>query len=967
LKEEEGMAEKHSYAAELAQKISQRGNNKIVIKFRTMLKGFGYYRRTQAIVDELKGYLQEFNLHSDFNLNVPRDLDERVTIQLTLPPQSPLTNKPVINQTATKVIEKNQIEQAIDATVEIYTDNGCGSGFVVHPHGLVVTARHLINDEDHLSRRTVKVLLFPEKPGEKEVEGIVVRSHRTLDFALVWLMEERVYPYIKLGDSNAIKHIDTVYAVGAPTGKPNTVSRGIISNPHGRFRGIDCIQTDAAIDHGNSGGPLVNTNGEVLGVNLWGIGQYDALKFAVPIDYIREDIDEVLRKGRDVCVSATYCPSCGYLDYEDPTWFCRNCGCQWEQKSDERKTQGITEHVIQLMKEVLLSYEIQPDQFKQCISFQAIQLNEMLGLVGVVEIQAGAFYMVANVPLLDFQEDNIRINIIELQQVVVNIEEYSTAHYDIDQAGVYVKLCFPVQNMNEKDANKAIEEMKPKFTLLRLGLMASALKLQDEQKRGIISEAWPPFALRLAAALEKLKEDQYLILLVKRSNRYVQFAAQGFLGMRIETTSNSYMPEPEQLNERQISTLLDEGWHAPTGSSRDSTPNRDPDGSPNFFVEFAAPVSFEAVSNLAVRTLAEILHIPHPGFLEYEAFDEKGKGIALPELGLRMMDRKKVDERKVILPNIKMTPDDAKVIYDVLMRCDENTQKIYNLLMEKWSKAGYFVETTKLSIVLDAPYDKTRVRIAILLPGISHEINKLNTGVSPESPVIILIWESLRKHSGIPDESIDQYQRAVRKIVPLHTTKSSAHIEKVDSINLDVARNLLKSMIDLAKSVRHELVEERKPAKTVTPINIESTLAQCDEKTRDIFQKIMDAWKKADGDVLCGKVGRIDIKLKTKAHSSGKNAKLARNFNIAVLACPKSRQNPNIQVTWDLAKDQPFAYLDNIPEAVTRYEKVVSSLPGFEHKGTITRLLIGDSFLDEHTSLLINSLIELKEAEADSD
>lgn len=161
-----------------------------------------------------------------------------------------------------------------------------------------------------------------------------------------------------------------------------------------------------------------------------------------------------------------------------------------------------------------------------------------------------------------------------------------------------------------------------------------------------LSVAWPPFAQKLAAALEKLEEDQFLILSVKRSNRFIQFAAQGSFGMRVETTSNSYLAKPEQLNERQIATLIDAGWHDPTGTPSESTPEDDPDGSPNFFVEFPAPVSFEAVANLTVRTLAEILRVPYPGALQYEAFDEGGEAIALPELGLKQAKRMSQDSSK---------------------------------------------------------------------------------------------------------------------------------------------------------------------------------------------------------------------------------------------------------------------------------------------------------------------------------
>jgi len=167
--------------------------------------------------------------------------------------------------------------------------------------------------------------------------------------------------------------------------------------------------------------------------------------------------------------------------------------------------------------------------------------------------------------------------------------------------------------------------------------MTSATKTELTPSRNF-SVAWPPFAQKLAAVLAKLEEDQYLILMVKQSNRYIQFASQGSFGIRVETTSNHYLSKQEKLDERQIAALIEAGWHAPTGNPNDSTPEGDPDGSPNFFAEFSAPVSFEAVANLTVRTFTEILRVPHPGSLQYEAFDDpngNGEAIDLPELGLK--------------------------------------------------------------------------------------------------------------------------------------------------------------------------------------------------------------------------------------------------------------------------------------------------------------------------------------------
>ena len=139
-----------------------------------------------------------------------------------------------------------------------------------------------------------------------------------------------------------------------------------------------------------------------------------------------------------------------------------------------------------------------------------------------------------------------------------------------------------------------------------------------------LSVAWPPFEKALASALAKLEEDQYLVISAKRGDRFVQFAGQGSFGMRAETVSNGFLPKSEQLSDEQIKALVALGWSPPTGTPETSTPETEPDGSPNFFRDFAQPVRHEAIAKLAVRTLAEVLRVPHPGFLQYEAFGDDG-------------------------------------------------------------------------------------------------------------------------------------------------------------------------------------------------------------------------------------------------------------------------------------------------------------------------------------------------------
>lgn len=157
---------------------------------------------------------------------------------------------------------------------------------------------------------------------------------------------------------------------------------------------------------------------------------------------------------------------------------------------------------------------------------------------------------------------------------------------------------------------------------------------QEQLVQRKMSVAWPPFQKRLASVLAQLEEDQFLIISVKAGIGFVQFAGQGSFGMRAETVSNSYLPKTEQLDRKQVSALAELGWVSPTGSPENSTPETQPDGSPNFFRDFEQPVNHETIAKLAVATLAEVLRVPHPGFLEYEAFGDDGR-LDLPALGLK--------------------------------------------------------------------------------------------------------------------------------------------------------------------------------------------------------------------------------------------------------------------------------------------------------------------------------------------
>ena len=338
------MIQDRAFTKRLYEKVENNENSKISLKARRLLKGFGYYKRTKNVIACISSALRNEGLESDISLENPTDLDERIAVWKVVSSPAPKEK----GMTYSKEIGSSQkreqnAEKTIKAAVRVLTDIGQGSGFIVHPNGLVVTARHVVDDRNGQSYRRVKIVL----EDDTHLDGIVVRSHPLLDYALVWTQKDREYPVLPIGNPNALRFGQSAIVVGAPGDFARSVSAGIISNPCQEYRRIECIQTDAAIYFGNSGGPLVVEDG-VVGVVVWG-EEADQLKFAVPLDYFIDDIRTIEQLGKENSIIAQYCPECGFLDSAEKTWFCRNCGYDISRhrfaqvKPEKEKVQSLEE------------------------------------------------------------------------------------------------------------------------------------------------------------------------------------------------------------------------------------------------------------------------------------------------------------------------------------------------------------------------------------------------------------------------------------------------------------------------------------------------------------------------------------------------------------------------------------------------------------------------------------------------
>jgi serine protease Do len=171
-----------------------------------------------------------------------------------------------------------------------------GSGFIVDSKGFIITNAHVVEDSTKVTIRL--------QNGEQYVARIVGTDEET-DIAVLKIEAEKPLPTLKFGDSNAIQAGDWVLAIGSPFGLEQSVTAGIISKVQRQtdaFKSFQkFIQTDAAINRGNSGGPLVNMNGDVIGINsqiATSDGNSSGIGFALPSNEANYVYKQILANGK---------------------------------------------------------------------------------------------------------------------------------------------------------------------------------------------------------------------------------------------------------------------------------------------------------------------------------------------------------------------------------------------------------------------------------------------------------------------------------------------------------------------------------------------------------------------------------------------------------------------------------------------------------------------------------------------
>jgi len=206
--------------------------------------------------------------------------------------------------TANGALSVNEIYQrarkgVVEITVKQASGTAQGSGWVYDSAGHIITNEHVVDGAS-----SVSVMFWNGKKADARVVG----TDPSTDLAVIAVdaPSSLLFP-VSVGDSSAVQVGDSVVAIGSPFGLEETVTAGIVSALHremtspNNFAIDDSIQTDAAINHGNSGGPLLNAQGKVIGVNAQiasDSGGSDGVGFAIPSDTVRSIARQLITSGK---------------------------------------------------------------------------------------------------------------------------------------------------------------------------------------------------------------------------------------------------------------------------------------------------------------------------------------------------------------------------------------------------------------------------------------------------------------------------------------------------------------------------------------------------------------------------------------------------------------------------------------------------------------------------------------------
>lgn len=234
------------------------------------------------------------------------------------------------------------IEQFRSIVVQIATPYSTGTGFLLGREGIVVTNEHVVRDNREV---VIESDLLP-----RQLARVLFTDIR-LDIAFIEAPKPDALPEIHLGAGDNLKEGDPVIAVGHPFGLRYTATQGIVSSTKNEQNDIVYIQHDAALNPGNSGGPLVDAAGNVVGINTFVIRDGNSIGFSLPASYLQQAIRAFQEGGGKV---GTRCAACSNMVFEHTIdrQYCPYCGAkvQLPSQADVYEPIGMARTIEELIE-----------------------------------------------------------------------------------------------------------------------------------------------------------------------------------------------------------------------------------------------------------------------------------------------------------------------------------------------------------------------------------------------------------------------------------------------------------------------------------------------------------------------------------------------------------------------------------------------------------------------------------------
>jgi serine protease Do len=236
---------------------------------------------------------------------------------------------------------KDIIDLYRNVVIQIATPYSTGTGFYLKNPNLIVTNEHVVRDNAEV---------VVDGGGFKKQLVQVIYIDSKYDIAFLEPPYNAELPEVALGTNKILYEGDSVLAIGHPLGLKYSATNGIVSNTRHEIGGILYIQHDAALSPGNSGGPLVSNDGEVVGINTFIMRDGNSIGFSLPVRYLSDTIQEFVAIGKKRGVR---CSSCSNLVFEDTVenGYCPHCGAKIQllPKANDFEPMGIAKTIEEII------------------------------------------------------------------------------------------------------------------------------------------------------------------------------------------------------------------------------------------------------------------------------------------------------------------------------------------------------------------------------------------------------------------------------------------------------------------------------------------------------------------------------------------------------------------------------------------------------------------------------------------